>query len=73
MKEPSPYHLHNKEEVKRLFKELESYMKVSLNDGTDRMGRVYALDALREINQGYWDVTLEEPEHREPTYNNEVL
>ena len=43
---PKPYDLTKPGESKRLVEELISYMKVSVNDGTDHEGRRYALEAL---------------------------
>lgn len=49
---PRPYDLTDPKEIERLYYELAGYMKVSLEDGTDRSGRQYALDALRELVKG---------------------
>jgi hypothetical protein len=38
-------------EMRRLLKELEGYMKVSLHDGTDSLGRLYAYKALVDLNK----------------------
>lgn len=50
MSEPRAFILESEAEVKRLFSELEGYMRVSLNDGTDASGRAFAFAALCEIN-----------------------
>lgn len=50
MSEPRAFNLENEADVKRLFSELEGYMRVSLNDGTDAPGRAYAFAALRDLN-----------------------
>lgn len=50
MSEPRAFNLESEADVKRLFFELEGYMRVSLNDGTDAPGRGFAFAALREIN-----------------------
>ncbi len=50
MSEPRAFNLEDEAEVKRLFFELEGYMRVSLSDGTDGPGRAFAFAALREIN-----------------------
>lgn len=48
MNEPKPYDIENLSDIKRLIRELRGYMKVSLQDGTDRTGRKYALEALEK-------------------------
>lgn len=60
MSEPKEYELKKEGEFQRLLLELESYMKVSVNDGTDRQGRLAALKALQDLNRNYrpvltWD------------------
>ena len=49
---PRPYDLDNPDEVARLMRELEGYMRVSLHysHGTDHEGRRFAYEALRSLN-----------------------
>lgn len=51
MSAPRPYDLNDPAEVARLHDELESYMRVSLKDGTDTEGRAHAYAALCQINR----------------------
>ena len=46
---PTKFDISKPSEIARLHKELYNYMKISVNDGTDLEGRIYALDALREL------------------------
>jgi hypothetical protein len=46
---PRPYDVMNLKDLKRLYRELLGYMKVSFCDGTDRAGRLYAIKALEEL------------------------
>lgn len=62
MSEPKEYDLTNKDELTRLLREVESYMRVSLNYGTDREGRKFALQALVRINDGRFNVQIN-PSH----------
>ena len=47
---PRPYDLNSAEDLARLLHETAGYARVSLHrrDGTDRDGREYAYDALRQ-------------------------
>ena len=47
---PEPFNLDDPTEVARLFRELEGYMQVSLNHGTDTKGRRYAYEAIKALN-----------------------
>lgn len=47
--EPRPYDLKSHAEFRRLLRELAGYMRVSLEDGTDYTGRLFALAALKEL------------------------
>lgn len=51
MSEPRRYDLSDPAEMARLLLELEGYMRVSLLDGTDTLGRAHAYAALCEINR----------------------
>jgi hypothetical protein len=62
MNEPRTYDLTQPEELKRLHYELLGYMKVSLDaqcphchkayrEGTDFIGRKFAIDALKELTK----------------------
>lgn len=51
MSAPRPYELEKPEEVERLLRETASYLRVSLNHGTDTEGRRHALTALGELQQ----------------------
>lgn len=51
MSDPKPYDLSNPEELLRLVHEVYGYLHTSLDDGTDRPGRCYALNALRSIEK----------------------
>lgn len=46
---PRPYDLNDPSELTRLYLELRGYLKVSLQDGTDFLGRKYAFKALEEL------------------------
>lgn len=48
--QPKPYDLTDPRELRRLFIELEGYMRVSLRHGTDTEGREFAYEALRKFN-----------------------
>ena len=50
MYDSSPYDLRDPDEIARLLRELEGYMRVSLRDGTDADGRAHAYDALIVLN-----------------------
>lgn len=54
MNPPRAFNLADPEERARLLRETEGFARVSRNDGTDRAGRAFALDALSEaIAAGY--------------------
>ena len=55
---PKPYDLSRPEEIARLFREVQEYMRVSLRDGTDFEGRKHALDALAVLASAK-DLTFE--------------
>lgn len=46
MPKPRKYDLAQRSEIDRLLYEVHGYLQVSVNDGTDRLGREYALDGL---------------------------
>ena len=48
---PERYDMTNEADVKRWFREMEGYLKTEdfLNQGTDREGRVFAMDAFRQL------------------------
>lgn len=73
MSDPKPYDLNKKDDIERLIRELKSYMTVSLKDGTDSEGRQYALDALTEIVNGGYEVSLDTEPFEPPTVGNEVI
>ena len=43
--------MKKEEDMKRWFREMEGYLKTEnfLNQGTDREGRVYAMDGFRQL------------------------
>ena len=49
---PRAYDLSNPDEVARLLREVTGYMQVSLRQGTDFDGRRFALDALKQLQAG---------------------
>jgi hypothetical protein len=48
---PRKYDMNNAEDVKRWFREMEGYLRTEdfLNQGTDRPGRVFAMDGFRQL------------------------
>jgi len=48
---PKRYDMKKEEDVKRWFREMEGYLKTEdfLNQGTDREGRVFAMDGFRQL------------------------
>jgi len=48
---PKRYDMKKEEDMKRWFREMEGYLKTEnfLNQGTDREGRVYAMDGFRQL------------------------
>lgn len=52
---PTKYNLDDPAEVKRLLRECEGYLHTCRRDhhGTDFHGREFAMQALRELSEGY--------------------
>lgn len=48
---PKKYDMNKEEDMKRWFREMEGYLKTEdfLNQGTDREGRVFAMDGFRQL------------------------
>ena len=48
---PRKYDMTNEDDIRRWFREMEGYLKTEgfLNQGTDRDGRVYAMDGFRQL------------------------
>jgi len=59
MTEPRPYNLADPAEVDRLHHELQGYMRVSLQDGTDTEGREQ--DLLRGMGQAFRQAVRKAP------------
>lgn len=51
------YDLTDPQERARLLHETYGYMNVSRNDGTDRPGRAFALEALQKLIAEGWTLT----------------
>lgn len=50
---PEPYDMTKKADQERWFREMEGYFRVEcfIQQGTDFMGRKYALDAFKQLKQ----------------------
>lgn len=54
---PEKYNMTKEEDMKRWFREMEGYLKTEdfLNQGTDREGRVEAMDGFRQLRMAIMD------------------
>ena len=48
---PTKYDMKKEKDVRRWFREMEGYLKTEdfINRGTDREGRVFAMDGFRQL------------------------
>jgi hypothetical protein len=58
---PRPFNLDDPAERRRLLGEVVGYLAVSRNDGTDRAGRAFALEALEKVVAQDWRLAPPKP------------
>jgi hypothetical protein len=61
---PRPYDLSDREEVKRLMREVRGYLHTCRiqHHGTDFEGRLHAIDAVEKLASGKYEIDLWEKE-----------